>query len=160
MKSVREDLEDLTERIMDQRAVAGPDAIEEAMDVRDDVAQQLTELTRPDAFKRHLVEYIQAQKAAFESGEREADGTRKPLCTCANPYCALKSGKLPPQITLHDDLDQGITEYTASHSGRPVVLEEAREDFTATATEVRAALEESLATLRRNKRRGDAEGDA
>lgn len=159
MKSVREDLEDLTERIMDQRAVAGPDAIEEAMDVRDDVAHQLTELTRPQAFRRHLVEYIQAEKAAFEAGDRTEDGTRKPLCTCGNPYCSLKQGKLPPQVSLHDDLDEGITTYTANHSGRPVVLEEARKDFTDQATEVRRSLEKSLAILRRNDRR-DAEGES
>ena len=152
MKSVREDLEDLSERIMDQRAVAGPDAIEEAMDVRDDVAHQLMELTKPNAFRRHLVEYIQEQKEQFEKGERTEGGERKPLCDCSNPYCALKQGKLPPQVSLHDDLDEGITEYTASHSGRPIVLQEAREDYTGTAAEVRRTLEESLAILRRNER--------
>jgi len=152
MKSIREDLEELTERIMDQRAVAGPEAIEAAMDVRDDVAHQLVEITRPNAFRRHLVEYIQEQKELFENGERMKDGERKPLCDCSNPYCALKQGKLPPQVSLHDDLDEGITEYTADHSGRPIVLQEAREDFTETAAEVRRTLEESLAILRQNER--------
>jgi len=152
MKSIREDLEELTERIMDQRAVAGPDAIEEAMDVRDDVAHQLIELTRPNSFERHLVEYIQEQKEQFEKGERMENGERKPLCDCSNPYCALKQGKLPPQVSLHDDLDEGITQYTADHSGRPIVLQEAREDYTETAAEVRRTLEESLAILRRNDR--------
>ncbi|MFW5956762.1 MAG: hypothetical protein ACOCQY_05100, partial [Halorhabdus sp.] len=98
MKSIQEDFEDLTEKIMDQRAVAGPDAIEEAMDVRDDVAHALTELTRRKAFRRHLVEYLQEAKQRFEDGERTEEGERKPLCTCSNPYCALKQGKLPPQV--------------------------------------------------------------
>jgi len=157
MKSIRDDLEELTERIMDQRAVAGPDAIEEAMDVRDEVAHQLIELTRPNAYRRHLVEYLQDQKEKFETGERMEDGERKPLCDCSNPYCALKQGKLPPQVSLHDDLDEGITEYTASHSGRPIVLQEAREDYTDTAAEVRQTLERSLAILRRNERTGEPE---
>jgi len=157
MKSIREDLEELTERIMDQRAVAGPDAIEEAMDVRDEVAHQLIELTRPNAYRRHLVEYLQDEKEKFENGDRTQDGERKPLCTGSNPYCALKQGKLPPQVSRHDDLDEGITEYTASHSGRPIVLQEARKDYTDTAAEVRQTLERSLAILRRNERSDDAE---
>lgn len=154
MKSIRDDLEELTERIMDQRAVAGPEAIEEAMDVRDEVAHKLIELTRPKAFRRHLVEYLQDEKEKFENGERTENGERKPLCDCSNPYCALKQGKLPPQVSLHDDIDEGITEYTASHSGRPIVLQEAREDYTNTAAEVRQTLERSLAILRRNESSG------
>jgi len=114
---------------------------------------------RPKAFRRHLVEYLQDEKERFENGERTEDGERKPLCGCSNPYCALKQGKLPPQVSLHDDIDEGITEYTASHSGRPIVLQEAREDFTETAAEVRQTLEESLAILRRNDRNGER-GDA
>jgi len=150
MKSIRDDLEDLSDRIQDERMVAAAAAIEEASELRDSVANEFAELTRDGSFRRHLVEYLQEEKEKFENGDRTEDGERKPLCTCSNPYCALKQGKLPPGVSLHDDLDEGITEYTAGHSGRPVVLQEARRDYIETFAAVRENLEEALTVLRRS----------
>lgn len=153
MESVRDDLEDLAKRINDERMVAGADEIPEAAEKRDAVAEDLAELTRPKGFKRHLVEYIKDEKAAYEAGDRvyddDEDGEgQKPLCTCSNPYCALKQGKLPPRVTIDGDIDEGITEYIAGHRGDPHVLSEARTDWIQTFTHVRSELESVLAIYR------------
>lgn len=146
---LKKQLDSLYESIIIQEEVAGDYALKKAEEQMADVEQELSEVTMSDAYERHLLEYIQQAKDEYQSDDHDRDD---PLCSCSNPYCSLKQGRLPPGVTLEDDLERGIMEYLRDHDGDAAVLQEAREDWVEKCSEIRSVMRDALRILRRDKR--------
>ena len=144
MKHIKEELENLVEQIIGAKVVATSEAIEEADEARAAAEPELTKFTLPNAYDRHLVDFLQSEKEAFEGGE-----TDDPLCSCANPYCSLKRGELPAVVRMNDDTETGIRQFREGHDGDARVLTDAREDWIEKGSEVKRHLEDTLSILRR-----------
>jgi len=115
-----ESIDEMLRKIEKNRAGAPAEldawANERLIDVRSDILK----IEREGAYRRFLIRYIK------DEHRKLGDEREEPLCTCAND-CALIRGRLPPQIRGADSLHGGIEEYYLSHSGDPVVLDEADE---------------------------------
>jgi len=150
-------LNTLYESIIIQEEVAGDHALGKAEERMDDVEHELSEVTMPDAYERHLLEYIQQAKDEYQDNHHDRD---TPLCSCSNPYCSLKRGTLPPGVTLEDDLERGIKEYLRDHDGDAAVLQEARRDWVEKCSDIKRVLREALRILRRDERPDTTDSDA
>lgn len=140
---LQSDIETLSKHILDWIEVERAENIEAASAISDEVAADMDRLMQDGAYQQHLIEYLKREKTRFDDRKREA-----PMCTCGDPYCALKRGTLPPSVRRADSLEEGITTYQIDHSGEPRVLLDAREDWLNIAREVRRELKRSLVALR------------
>ena len=157
VRSIRQEIDDISNQIMDQLEVASSATTDAVMDHIDDHRRQLEQVRQDDAYERHLVTTLSEAKDAFEDGEwapEYGDEGEDRLCTCPNPYCPLKQGTLPPAVRMADSLEEGITDYKTTHRGTPIVLLEAREQYIELAYEVKSMLQWAHVTARR-----DAEGE-
>ncbi|NHX37814.1 MULTISPECIES: hypothetical protein [Halolamina] len=150
--------------------------------------RRLTEITpkiervgRENAYQDFLLDHIQQQKEQFQlyrefrdadtEDEEEFLSTRyqdalreKPVCTCSGKFahnCPLKEGKLPIEVRNDSDIDDGIREFKASHSGQPLVLLDAQQEFAGLIADVEADLRDLIAVLTTDEVPADApEADA
>lgn len=143
MKHLRDELQSLTEDIIREKEVATEEAIDAAEEARSDAEPALTEVTLPDAYERHLIDYLQDEKDDLQAGD-----TTDPLCSCSNPWCPLKRGRLPAHVKMANDIEDGIREYRDKHDGDCRVLKDAREDWVQKCSDVKQQLDRALAILR------------
>lgn len=144
MDHLVDDLTSTWQSIVDQKEVATADAIRASEKHRDAAEPELTEMTVPNAYEDHLVEFMHDEKEEFQSDG--ADGT--PLCSCPNPFCPLKKAELPAAVQMADSLEEGIRKYRRQHDGDARVLKDARTEWIGQYSEVKRHLERALTTLR------------
>lgn len=153
-RELKDELDELSESILIQQEVAGAHALEESEELLQGIAGDITRLTLDSAYRRHILTYLKQERERFVDGERTA-----PLCSCTNPFCDLKEGKIPSRVLLADTVDAGITDYLAQHNGDAHVLDEAREEWIGQCGEVKQTMRQALAILRRDERPEDDEGE-
>jgi len=145
--------------------------------------RRLTELTpkierigRENAYQDFLLDHIQEQKEQFklykqfrDSDIEEAetfledhyqDALReRPVCSCSGKFahnCPLKTGQLPIEVRNAEDIDDGIREFKASHSGQPLVLLDAQREFAKLVGDVEQDLRDLIAVLTTDEVPADA----
>lgn len=151
---LQQDIDDLGQSIVHQQEVAGPHALEKSEEHLREVEAEIMEVTADDAYQRHLGQYLAEQADAFQAGARE---TR--LCSCNDPYCPLKQGRLPAEIRMAESKDRGLRGWLERHRGDGKAIHDAREDWYETCSRLKAQLREALVILRRDER-PDEEADA
>lgn len=149
-----DELRSLWESITIEQEVAGDHAITESEAILTDVEQDIARLTLEGAYRRHLLEYIQSERDAFQDGRRAGA-----LCSCENPYCPVKTGRLPSRVRMADSLEAGITRFLTDHDGDATVLVEARRDWVREVSDAKSSLRQALRILRRDERPEDTDGD-
>lgn len=143
------------------------------------ITPDLQRITRENAYQDHLLDQIQAEKEKFQLYKRFEDSAaenaeefledeefysefrKKPVCTCNGKHahkCPLKRGRLPREIRMADDIDDGIREFRAVHNGRPLVLLDAQDDFASLVASVEFDLRDLIAVLATDEIPDDAEG--
>lgn len=143
MNHLSDELDSVAQNIIREKEVATEEAITAAEKARADAEPELTEVTLPDGYERHLIDYLQEQKDAFQNRENV-----DPLCTCSNPWCPLKRGRLPARVKMADDTEDGIREYRDQHDGDCRALKDARAEWVEKCSEVKQQLDHSLSILR------------
>lgn len=62
----------------------------------------------------------------YDGDEDHVELRDDPLCTCRDPNCYLKQGRVPLLIQLADTFDDGMQQFRQEHPGSPLVLDEAQ----------------------------------
>lgn len=119
-------------------------------------------VTRENAYEDHLLTYLQQEREKFllsrEDGEPEdilegepyGELRDDPVCTCDGRRahrCPLKRGELPREVRVANDLDDGIREFRGSHTGNPIVLQDAQAEWADMVGELEQYMRELLAIL-------------
>jgi hypothetical protein len=132
-----------------------------------EITPQIERVGRENAYQDFLLDHIQQEKEQFQLhrefrdadiedeaeflSNRYQDALReKPVCTCSGKFahnCPLKQGRLPIEVRQASDIDDGIREFKASHSGQPLVLLDAQREFAALIADVEADLRDLIAVL-------------
>lgn len=106
-----------------------------------------------NGYEHFIIDFVQEQ--AYKNLD-STDGTPKEpmdsmgLCKCSNSECPLKNGQLPHEIRSADSLDAGMIEFAQDHA-RPVVLEQAKEEWRDTKRRVQEVMSNCLVALKRNE---------
>jgi len=143
MQALRREINDLAQEIREQREVEDGESIQAAMDIISDVADDMTRLQEEQAYQQQLIETLKTEKDRLDAGVRD-----DPLCTCSDPYCALKRGTLPAPVRMADQIDDGITDYKTDHMGDPRVLLDARTQWLEKGHRVRERLQTAVLVIR------------
>jgi len=155
MQQLRKQMDTLSEAIMDFKQTADPPVVDAADAKIKTVRTEQTRFTMDGSYERFLVRHIKQARREFREGDRT-----EPLCSCANPYCNLKRGKLPPDVFLGESTDDGIRDFMLEHDGDGRVLDEARGQWVEDAGQVIQTLTEALSLLKANELPADREDDA
>lgn len=83
-------------------------------------------ISSENGYENFLLEYVQKEYQKFTDDKRERSD---PLCTCSNSQCDLKVGRVPLDVRNADSVSQGIRMFEQTHTGRPVVLHDARREW-------------------------------
>jgi len=145
-------IERLNTELLNYQEVAKPAALEAAEEKRKEAEPDLSELTEPNAYERHLNNYL-------AEAQREADQNNRddPRCDCPRPTCPLKNGELPEAVVNADSLDEGIRVYQRDHVGSAAVLSEARRDYMETCADVKSVLREAVGLIKQDQIPDDSE---
>jgi len=145
MEQLKSEMDALSEAILDFKQVANPEVVDAADEMIKSVRTEHTRFTIDKSYERFLVKHIKAEKQAFQDGDRT-----EPLCSCSNPYCNLKQGKLPPAVALGETTDDGLQAFLMEHDGGEIV-DEARDQWVEDAGVVIQTLTEALSLLKSNE---------
>jgi len=143
MEAIRQEIEDLAAEIRRLEEVEDGESIQAAMDIVSEVATDATRLQQEDAYHDWLIDTLNREKDRLDAGERS-----EPLCTCSDPYCAIKRGKIPAAVRMADSIDRGIRVFKQDHVGDPRVLIDARERWLTKANRTREALRTAVLVIR------------
>ena len=116
--------------------------------IQSSIQTDLDRIREDDAFRDFLLEYIDEQYHAYKDNEM---GRETPLCTCPSPSCELKDGKIPSTLDLAKSLSRGFSEFRQDHRGKPVILDEARQQWRETKRHVKDQLRTCIAMARQNR---------
>jgi|GEM_PF-417020 hypothetical protein len=157
MQALKRQIDSLSDGIMKFKQAADPPAVDAADRKVRSVRTEQTRFAIEGSYERFLVQHLKAAKRDYTDGERT-----EPLCSCANPYCELKRGRLPPEVFLGESTDEGIRDFMIQHSGDGRVLNEARDQWVEDAGVVIQTLTEALSILKANEppETDDAENEA
>lgn len=129
-------------------------------------------ITRENAYEDFLLTHVQAEREKYllykRDGEVEEnlsespyDAVREnPVCTCDGKrahQCPLKQGHLPREVRKADNLNDGIREFRAAHTGNPIVLQDAQESWADLIGEAEHILRDLLAILTSDEIPDDAD---
>lgn len=142
----KQEIERLNTELLNYQEVAKPAALEAAEQKRKEAEPELSELTEPHAYERHLNKYLADAQAAADAGERD-----EPRCDCGRPTCPMLNGKLPTSVVNAGSIDQGIRIYQRDHVGSATVLSEARRDYMQTCADVKSILREAVGLIKQDQ---------
>ncbi len=131
-----------------------------------EITPRLRSVTRENAYEDYLLDAVQAEAEKFRHYVefQDADASRdefldsihydelreRPVCTCTGQHahkCPVKLGKLPREVRVAEDIDDGLREFRANHNGRPLVLMDAQDQFAAKVADVERELRSLLSVL-------------
>lgn len=150
MSRVQKEIDSLLQGIRNYQEVAGVEATREAEEILRGIESDLVRLETPSAYRSHLLQYVKQQRRRHRLSPDDEQHRSAVLCDCSNPYCRLKRGKLPPAVTAAETIDEGITQFQASHGGDGAVLSEAQNEWIDMTGEVRSELRRALSALKRD----------
>lgn len=151
---IRERKQDLDELLEEDMTI--PDEVVQSCRAElQRVSDELLAVTEANARERYIRDYLNREhrRAAASSADDLPAGEEpreRPLCTCHDPYCAIKSGQLPPEVRQADDPVRGVDQFRERHP-RPPVLIEASEAYRQAQATVLAALEDCVTAAQRKQ---------
>lgn len=149
MTRTQDEIKSLLRGIKNHQEVAGPEAMEKSEAIRNEIEADLVRLETPSAYRNHLLTHLKEQRRRFKLDADDEDKRTEPLCGgCPDPYCRIKQGELPPAVLNPESIDEGITQFLASHRGDAKALTEAQEEWIEMTGTVVSKLRRSLIILK------------
>lgn len=135
LRELLSDIDDALEECGD------PEVVMWAVDRMADLQPRVNRFLSSRGYENHVHDYVNRERDRFRGDAEDVEEKReKLLCTCRDPGCPLKTGNVPRQVSEADSLDDGVLSMKESHGGRPLVLEEALEEWLDDIGEVLTAL--------------------
>lgn len=122
---------------------------------RQRISRERLAVTGADARRRYFREYLvnEHERAAATDAASLPDGVtprEQSLCSCDDPYCSVKQGRLPTIISEADDPLRAVDEFRESHP-RPPALLEAADEYRAVEATVLSVLEDCITAYRQRQ---------
>lgn len=92
-----------------------------AIDGRREMREQLDYLRRENGYEHYVLDRIHE--------ERQKSMDERQICTCGNSDCELKQGSIPRDLRRADDFETGVRRFKQNHYGKPIVLENCRDEW-------------------------------